>query len=244
MPSKQTMQPKVFISYRWTSPDHEEWVLAFATSLRQQGVNAILDKWHLSEGQDTLAFMESMVNDAEVEKVLMICDRGYVERANAREGGVGTEAQIISAKVYESVDQKKFAAIVVELNDDGKPLLPHYMATRLYFDMSSPDAEAANFEKVVRWIFDKPFHTAPPIGAPPTYLNETYTPAMAAAVSSGRLRQSRARGGAAAINAAAEVLKDVGQGSRELILDLVKEPEADQVVFDTIRNTFPLIEDT
>lgn len=105
--------------------------------------------------------MESMVSDADVKKVLMICDKGYVERANSREGGVGTEAQIISAKVYESVDQNKFAAIVVELDADGRPLLPHYMATRLYFDMSSDEAEATNFEKIIRWMLGNRFMPFP-----------------------------------------------------------------------------------
>ncbi|HEY7807944.1 MAG TPA: TIR domain-containing protein [Croceibacterium sp.] len=144
--------PKVFVSYRWSSPEHEEWVLRLATSLRASGVDVKLDKWHLKEGQDTLAFMESMVSDAGIKKVLLICDRGYVERADSREGGVGTEAQIISAKVYNDTGQDKFAAVVVELNDNGEPLLPTYMSTRLYFDMSSLDAEATNFERVVRWI--------------------------------------------------------------------------------------------
>jgi hypothetical protein len=73
--------PKVFVSYRWTSPEHEDWVLLFATSLRQEGVEVILDKWHLTEGQDTLAFMESMVSDPDVRKVLMICDLGYVGKS-------------------------------------------------------------------------------------------------------------------------------------------------------------------
>ena len=240
---EQSAHPKVFISYRWTSPDHEDWVLAFATSLRESGVHAILDKWDLSEGQDTLAFMETMVNDPKVEKVLMICDRGYVERANSREGGVGTEAQIISGKVYDSVDQKKFAAIVVELNDDGKPLLPHYMATRLYFDMSSSQAEGRNFEKVVRWIFGKPFHAAPPIGQSPAYLDQTYSPATVSALSSERLRQSAARGGVDTTNAASRVLNDIATNALDLTVDLASKPDQDQIVFDAIRATFPLIED-
>jgi hypothetical protein len=233
--------PKIFISYRWTSPEHEDWVLLFATSLRQHGVNVILDKWHLSEGQDTLAFMEQMVTDPNIQKVLMICDRGYVERANSREGGVGTEAQIISAKVYERTDQNKYAAIVVDLDDDGRPILPHYMATRLYFDMSSPDAETTNFEKVVRWIFGKPFHAAPPIGEPPAFLRSTHSSARPLLLSSQRLRQ--AQGGSSGAGAAADVLSEIAGGSRDLILKLSGLPNPEEAVFDAIRNSFPLVED-
>ena len=37
--------PKLFVSYSWTSPDHEAWVLQLATELRESGVDVILDKW-------------------------------------------------------------------------------------------------------------------------------------------------------------------------------------------------------
>ena len=53
--------PKLFISYSWTSPDHEQWVLNLATELRESGIDVILDKWDLKEGHDANAFMERMV---------------------------------------------------------------------------------------------------------------------------------------------------------------------------------------
>ena len=55
--------PKLFISYSWTGPEHMDWVLRLATDLRANGVNAVLDKWHLREGQDAHSFMEQMVTD-------------------------------------------------------------------------------------------------------------------------------------------------------------------------------------
>ena len=62
--------PKVFISYSWTSNEHQQWVLDLATALRDNGVDAILDKWDLKEGHDANAFMERMVTDETVEKVI------------------------------------------------------------------------------------------------------------------------------------------------------------------------------
>ena len=44
--------PKVFISYSHDSADHKEWVLDFATTLRNRGVDAILDQWDLKPGDD------------------------------------------------------------------------------------------------------------------------------------------------------------------------------------------------
>ena len=36
--------PRTFISYSWSSPGHEEWVIDLATELQESGVHVILDK--------------------------------------------------------------------------------------------------------------------------------------------------------------------------------------------------------
>lgn len=38
------MNPKLFISYSWSSEEHGQWVINLATSLRESGVDVILDK--------------------------------------------------------------------------------------------------------------------------------------------------------------------------------------------------------
>ena len=91
---------KVFISYSWTTPNHERWVLELAERLVDNGVDVVLDKWDLAEGQDKYAFMEKMVQDETINKVLIICDKGYKDKANDRAGGVGTETQIITPMIY------------------------------------------------------------------------------------------------------------------------------------------------
>jgi hypothetical protein len=165
--------PKVFISYSWTSDEHQAWVLNLATELRQSGVDAILDKWDLREGQDAHAFMEKMVTDPEIQRVILVCDAQYVDKANARAGGVGTEAQIISPAMYGQVDQKKFVAVVRERNADGQAYVPAYYGSRIYVDLSSEDVYAPNFEQLVRWIFDKPVLVKPAVSGPPSFVNET-----------------------------------------------------------------------
>ena len=107
-----TKQPKVFISYSWTSPQHEKWVVDFAERLAGDGVVAVLDKWDLREGQDKHAFMEQAVHDPTIERVLVVCDRGYQAKADNRQGGVGTETQLISKEVYDNTAQEKFIPIV------------------------------------------------------------------------------------------------------------------------------------
>jgi hypothetical protein len=164
--------PKLFISYSWTTPEHEERVLALATSLRESGVDVILDKWDLREGHDAHAFMEQMVTDPTVNKVLLICDKAYVHKANGRKGGVGTETQIVSAEVYKSKGQDKFVAVVMECDDDGKPCRPAYYGSRIYINFTDPSTYSDNFEQLLRWIFDKPLHKKPELGKPPEFLAE------------------------------------------------------------------------
>src|SRR5437879_135558 len=97
--------PVAFISYSWSSPNHEEWVMELAIRLVEKGVEVRLDKWDLREGQDAHAYMESMVTDPKVTKVIVVSDKKYAEKADQRKGGVGTESQIMSAEIYNKTDQ-------------------------------------------------------------------------------------------------------------------------------------------
>jgi hypothetical protein len=165
--------PKLFISYSWTSPEHEQWVLNLATELRESGVDVILDKWDLKEGHDANVFMEKMVTDSSIKKVLLVCDRDYAEKADGRSGGVGTETQIISPEIYKKADQDKFVAIIAERDEQGKAYLPVYYKSRIFIDLSDPDLYSKNFEKLCRWIYDKPLYEKPDLGSKPAFLSAT-----------------------------------------------------------------------
>jgi hypothetical protein len=164
--------PKAFISYSWGSPEHQQWVLDLATQLRENGVDVTIDKWDLKEGHDAVQFMEKMVTDPEIEKVVIVLDRRYAEKADGRKGGVGTETQIISPEVYAKADQNKFVGVASEIGEDGKPFLPTFYKSRIYIDLSTSDIYAANFEQLLRWIYDKPVHPKPPLGKQPEFLKD------------------------------------------------------------------------
>ncbi len=123
--------PKLFISYSWSDPTHEQWVVDLATELRDSGVDVILDKWDLKEGYDAVAFMEKMVTDPEIKKVAIITDETYAAKADGRAGGVGTETQIISKEVYDNQEQDKFVAVVSQKDEHDKPYLPIYYKSRI-----------------------------------------------------------------------------------------------------------------
>ena len=96
---------KVFISYSWAVQDR---VVELAERLVANGVDVVLDVWDLMPGHDKYAFMEQSVNDQTVNKVLIICDKTYTEKADARQGGVGDETVIISPEIYGKVRQEIF----------------------------------------------------------------------------------------------------------------------------------------
>jgi hypothetical protein len=165
--------PKFFISYSWTSPEHEQWVLSLATELRESGVDVILDKWDLKEGHDANVFMEQMVTDSSIKKVLLVCDRDYAEKADGRSGGVGTETQIISPEIYQKANQDKFVTIIAERDEQGKAYLPVYYKSRIFIDLSAPDLYSKNFEQLCRWIYDKPLYEKPDLCNKPAFLADT-----------------------------------------------------------------------
>ena len=112
--------PKVFISYSWKPTHNKLNVLQLAERLSADYVHVIIDEWDLKEGQDKYQFMEQMVNNPEVGKVLLICSKDYADKANAKKGGVGIESLIVSDEIYSKVDQTKFIPIILSMTKMAK----------------------------------------------------------------------------------------------------------------------------
>jgi hypothetical protein len=171
--------------------------MSLAEELLSQGIEVIFDKWDLRTGHDAFAFMEQMVTDPSVTKVLLICDKKYADKSNARAGGAGTEAQIITPEIYAKKAQDKYAAVVRERDSNGHPYLPVYYQGRIFIDLSEDSIYAQEFEKLVRWAWDKPVNVKPPVGRPPSFVTiDPTTIKMATSVSFRRaidaIRNSRA----------------------------------------------------
>lgn len=167
-----SQKQKVFISYCWSSPAHEEWVINLAERLVSDGVDVVIDKWDLKEGHDKYDFMESMVKSNDITKVLIILDEKYAEKADKRSGGVGTETQIISPGVYSNVAQEKFIPIVAERDNSGNAYFPTYLESRIYIDLSSADNYEKNYEQLLRNLYQRPAYNKPKLGKAPGYLFE------------------------------------------------------------------------
>lgn len=172
MKDQNNKPPKVFISYSWSSPNHQSWVIELAESLVDSGIDVVLDKWDLKIGNDSIYFMESMVTDKSIDKVIIISDRVYAEKADGRLGGVGTETQIISKRVYDEVDQERFIAVIAEKDETGNAYIPTFYHSRLYVDFSQPETYSDKFEELLRCIYGQPQHVKPPLGKKPDFLTQ------------------------------------------------------------------------
>lgn len=163
---------EIKFSYSWSS---DRLVLELAQRLISHGVDVVLDKWELKEGQDKYAFMERCVNDPDITKVLIICDRVYAQKANNRTGGVGDETVIISGEIYGKMKQEKFIPIIAERGDEGNEYLPAYIKTRIYIDLSDTIKYEEQYEKLLRNIYEKPQLVKPKLGKRPEWLDEEKT---------------------------------------------------------------------
>lgn len=147
---KKIENPKVFISYAWGSDEYQSKVLSFVSQLRGDGIDTVFDKWDLTEGNDTYAFMEQCVNDPCITNVLMLLDPIYAKKADDHSGGVGTETQIISAKVYQEVTQDKFIPVIMERDENGNVYKPTYLQGRLHFDLSIADKYDNEYQRLIK----------------------------------------------------------------------------------------------
>lgn len=168
------MTKKIFISYSWGNKEHQNWVVNFGTRLMSDSVDVVLDRWSLKDGHDIHSFMEEMVKAEDIFRVLVICDKSYKEKADNREGGVGTETQIITPEIYGDVKQEKFIPVVLERDEQDKPYLPIYLASRKYIDFSSDEFFENSYEELLRNIFETPALPKPKLATtPPLYITET-----------------------------------------------------------------------
>ena len=237
----EAVLPKVFISYSWSSTEHEEKVLALANQLSSDGVHVVIDKWDLKEGQDKHAFMEKMVTDPSIQRVLVICDKAYAQKADERLGGVGTETQIISQDVYSKVSQDKFLPIIFERDPaTGEPFRPTYMKGRIHIDLSTEENYASGYEQLIRNLYGKPLHKRPELGKPPTFLLETTTPVLTTTSKLHFFRDAVTKERAHAQGTLADYFDALSEAFRaETITEFKKEPPPDEQIVASIENFRP-----
>ncbi len=91
---------KIFISYSRSDADYINRVRELALDLANHAMEVELDQWSVTPGDDLILYMERMVNDPTIDKVIILLDQKYQEKADSRKAGVGVEATIITSQIY------------------------------------------------------------------------------------------------------------------------------------------------
>jgi SEFIR domain. len=131
--------PRVFISYSWGNSEVQEWVKNLTVQLCDNGVNARLDMYHLKAGYDMPQWMTDEVIKA--DKVLLICDEYYAEKANLRKAGVGWETMIVQGDMLTQGLNNKYIAISY---GDFDRSIPIYMKSKLAMSKEEIDLDIKN----------------------------------------------------------------------------------------------------
>jgi hypothetical protein len=233
--------PSAFISYSWSSEEHESKVLKLAEELTSDGVKVVIDKWDLKEGHDIHAFMERMIADASIDRVLVICDKDYKEKADGRRGGVGTETQIISPDVYAKGSQEKFLPIIFERDpESGEPYVPIYMKGRYYIDLSNEENYAEGYQQLVRNLYGKPVSKRPALGKPPAFLLESVSPSLITTSKLNQFREAVKKERANAAGYLADYFDSLDEAFRaERILEIKMEVGYDDKIVESIERFLP-----
>lgn len=142
--------PRVFISYTGYDLNNQKWVEKLCVKLRQNGVDARCDIFHLKLGQDLPQWMTNEINLA--NKVLLICDKYYLSKTDPRRGGVGWETMIIQGDMLMNQDSNKYICIMRE--DNSNLSLPIYMRTKYSLYCNNDNIEEDKFKQLLISIFD------------------------------------------------------------------------------------------
>ena len=163
---KEIKNPRVFISYTGADQANRDWVKDFACRLRECGVNARLDIFHLKPGQDLPQWMTNELIMA--DKVLLICDKYYAEKADTRNGGVGWETMIIQGDMLSRQEQSKYLAILRDADIDRS--LPIYVKSKYALNWAKDTITDDEFNELLLYLFD--CDVEPPIGEIPQFIRQ------------------------------------------------------------------------
>ena len=157
------MPKRAFISYSHDSQEHKEWVAKLATTLRQNGVDVVLDQWDMDYGDNLSQFIERGITRS--DRVIAVCTDQYISKANEGTGGVGYEKTICTAEMLRTAENRpKFIPVVRNVSRDEK--LPTFFGDAYYVDLSDDQDKEKAVPNLIRQIHEVP-KPKPPLGPSP-----------------------------------------------------------------------------
>ena len=133
--------PKIFFSYNHTTAEYMTEIRALADMLVRNGMDVYLDQYDLKPGSDIRAYTESAIRDASIDRVLLLCDRGY--RKAAKEGG--GDSPVLTAEQYSAAGSMCIA-VAMDRDGDGAPCFPSFVDSDFCIEYTAYDG----FDRLVR----------------------------------------------------------------------------------------------
>jgi hypothetical protein len=153
---------RVFVSYSHESDEHRNRVLAFATRLLSEGVDATIDQFPGEPAGGWPLWMEQQISAADF--VVMICTKVYRQRVEHPEqvtagAGVFWEANLVRNAIYASKgSDTRF--IPAYFGDGGDSDIPTLLQSWSRYQIDS----AAGYEALYRRLTDQPEVVKPGLG--------------------------------------------------------------------------------
>lgn len=155
--------PKVFISYSWDCEEHKDWVVYLMNKLRENGIDAKIDRSETQKHTVNLYQMmiENVMNN---DYVIVVMTEKYAERANGYKGGVGFETMLIGNEILEN--KGKIIPIKKSKLSD-KDVIPFYLKGFNYTDFSNSSVFNISLEELLHRIYEVDQIEIVPLGKRP-----------------------------------------------------------------------------
>lgn len=148
----------VFISYSWDSETHKLWVKKVADELESNPeFHVIWDGYDLDAQIDKNYYMEQGIYESDY--ILVISTKGYQKKANTRNGGVGIETILATAKHFESITTYKKTSFINLLKE--KDSTPNYLKGHFYIDFTDDMKFNENIQMLLKHLTEKALHPRP-----------------------------------------------------------------------------------
>ncbi|MCP4664008.1 MAG: TIR domain-containing protein, partial [bacterium] len=166
-------RPRVFLSYSWDSEEYKSWVERLGARLRQDGIDARLDVWHLKEGVTVAEFMNREIRNA--DKVLVLCSPGMRRKVHQTEDGermtgTGWEAMLLSSRIFSGLGERG-KGIAVLARGAWTESAPDFLVGQDYVDLSDPQLFEQRYRGLLQRITDQT-RQAPELGTLPAGLED------------------------------------------------------------------------
>jgi hypothetical protein len=153
--------PKVFLSH--ASEDKERFVIPFATTLRERGIDVWLDKWEILPGDSLVdkLFEEGL---KEADAVLIVISAASSTKPWVRQ-------ELNTAIVNRITRQTKVIPVVLDNSE-----VPESLRSLVWESIPDLNGYTAQLDRIVAAIFEH--REKPSIGKPPSYVTERAIPGL------------------------------------------------------------------